>query len=157
MSPEPVSHRAGRVGPADGAAVAAVFGAARAGMTYLPALHTADEDRAFFTDRVLGSGAHFVTMAEAGGAVVAFSAVRDGWLEHLYVTPPSQGRGIGSALLRQAMAENPGGLELWVFEPNVRATALYRRLGFGVVERTDGGRNEERVPDLRMRWTGSAG
>jgi GNAT superfamily N-acetyltransferase len=155
-----VAYRPGRVGPAegdgdgDGAALAAVFGAARADMTYLPVLHSAEEDRAFFTDRVLGSGSHDVTVAEVDGAIVAFSAVHGGWLEHLYVTPAWQGRGIGSELLARAMSEHPGGLDLWVFEPNVRATALYARSGFVVIERTDGSRNEERVPDLRMRWLG---
>jgi GNAT superfamily N-acetyltransferase len=140
----------------DGAALATVFGAARAEMTYLPALHTPAEDRAFFTDQVLSSGSHVVTVAEVGGdAIVAFSAVHRGWLEHLYVTPRWQGRGIGSELVQRAMSENPDGLQLWVFERNVRATALYARAGFVVVERTDGERNEERVPDLRMRWAGA--
>jgi GNAT superfamily N-acetyltransferase len=156
-----VTYRPGRIGlgDGDGAAVAAVFGAARAEMSYLPVLHTADEDRAFFTDEVLGSGSHDVTVAEAevGGVIVAFSAVQGGWLEHLYVTPSWQGRGIGSALLAQAMSEHPGGLDLWVFEPNVQAAALYARCGFVAVERTDGGRNEERVPDVRMRWGGAKG
>ncbi|HUD18111.1 MAG TPA: hypothetical protein VMQ59_12645, partial [Acidimicrobiales bacterium] len=64
----------------DGAAVAAVFGAARSEMAYLPARHTPDEDRAFFTDRVVGSGSHDVTVAVAvaevtGGAeMVGFCA-----------------------------------------------------------------------------------
>jgi GNAT superfamily N-acetyltransferase len=156
-----VTYRSGRIGSAEGegnsAAVAAVFGAARAEMTYLPVLHTADEDRAFFTDRVFGAGSHDFTVAEVDGAIVAFSAVQGSWLEHLYVTPPWQGHGIGSALLARAMSEHPGGLDLWVFEPNVRATALYARSGFVVVERTDGSRNEERVPDVRMRWGGAGG
>ena len=145
----------------DGAAVAAVFGAARSEMAYLPALHTPDEDRAFFTDRVVGSGSHDVTVAVAvaemvGGAeMVGFCAAHAGWIEHLYVTPAWQGGGIGSALLARAKSENPGGLSLWVFEQNERAAALYARAGFEVVERTDGRGNEEQVPDLRMQWNGA--
>ena len=150
----------------DGAAVAAVFGSARSEMAYLPALHTPDEDRAFFTDRVVGSGSHEVTVAEVaaveegeescGAKMVGFCAVHGGWIEHLYVTPAWQGAGIGSALLARAMSENPGGLSLWVFEQNERAAALYTRAGFVVVERTDGLGNEEHVPDLRMHWSGAA-
>jgi GNAT superfamily N-acetyltransferase len=164
LNAESVTFRRAEVG--DGAAVAAVFGAARAEMAYLPALHTPDEDRAFFTDRVVGSGSHDVTVAVAaavaqaepkvsGGAqMVGFCAVHAGWIEHLYVTPAWQGGGIGSALLARAMAKNPGGLSLWVFEQNERAAALYARAGFVVVERTDGLANEEHVPDLRMQWDG---
>ena len=155
MSAESVTFRRAEVG--DGAAVAAVFGAARSEMTYLPALHTPDEDRAFFTDRVVGSGSHDVKVAEvSGGAeMVGFCAAHAGWIEHLYVTPAWQGGGIGSALLARAMSENPGGLSLWVFEQNERAAALYARAGFEVVERTDGLGNEEQVPDLRMQWNGA--
>jgi GNAT superfamily N-acetyltransferase len=165
LSAESVTLRRAAVG--DGAAVAAVFGAARSEMAYLPVLHTPDEDRAFFTDRVVGSGSHEVTVAvavavahaeteESGGAeMVGFCAVHAGWIEHLYVTPTWQGGGIGSALLARAMSKNPGGLSLWVFEQNERAAALYARAGFVVVERTDGLGNEEHVPDLRMQWGGA--
>jgi ribosomal protein S18 acetylase RimI-like enzyme len=171
LSAESVTFRRAEVG--DGAAVAAVFGAARSEMAYLPALHTPDEDRAFFTDRVVGSGSHDVTVAVAvaevsggaemvGGAevsdgaeMVGFCAVHAGWIEHLYVTPAWQRGGIGSALLVRAMSENPSGLSLWVFERNERAAALYTRAGFVVVERSDGRGNEEHVPDLRMQWNGT--
>ena len=155
MSAESVNFRRAEAG--DGAAVAAVFGAARSEMTYLPALHTPDEDRAFFTDRVVGSGSHDVKVAEvSGGAeMVGFCAVHAGWIEHLYVTPAWQRGGIGSALLALAMSANPGGLSLWVFEQNERAAALYTRAGFVAVERTDGRGNEEHIPDLRMQWNGA--
>jgi hypothetical protein len=46
----------------DGAALAAVFGAARAEMRYLPLLHTPAEDVAFFSERVLPTS--HVTVAE---------------------------------------------------------------------------------------------
>jgi GNAT superfamily N-acetyltransferase len=154
LSAESVTFRRAEVG--DGGAVAAVFGAARSEMTYLPVLHTPDEDRAFFIDRVVGSRSHDVTVAMAvmscRAEMVGFCAVHAGWIEHLYVTPAWQGGGIGSALLARAMAENPGGLSLWVFEQNEGAAALYTRAGFLVVERTDGLGNEEHVPDLRMQW-----
>jgi ribosomal protein S18 acetylase RimI-like enzyme len=137
--------------------VATVFRFARDEMTYLPVLHTPAEDLAFFSDRVVESPLRSVTVAEietsSSSAVVGFSAVHDGWLEHLYVHSQWQNSGIGSALLRRAMADNPPGLLLWVFEENDRAAALYKRAGFVVEERTDGRGNEEGQPDLRMRWT----
>jgi len=154
-----------RAVPGDGRAVGSVFTAARADMSYLPALHTADEDIAFFTEHVLPSS--IVTVAEvcepgefgepgesAARLVIGFSAVKDDWVDHLYVTPALQRRGVGSALLRQAMDEHPDGLSLWVFAANGGAQSLYERAGFHVVERTDGSGNEEGQPDVRMRWSG---
>ena len=134
-----------------------VFTAARAGMRYLPALHSGAEDMAFFAGvaSVCAAEGCLVEVAEGGGVVVGFSAVHADWLDHLYVDPAWQGRGVGSALLARAQAARPGGLQLWVFEPNVGAQRLYARAGFAEVERTDGRGNIEGVPDLKMRWPGS--
>jgi len=149
-----VELRAGRLD--DGVAVADVFAAARAEMRYLPDLHSRQEHVTFFSTRVLPTSHVTVAEAEADRAVVAFSAVRGGWLEHLYVVPAHQGRGIGGVLLRRAMNENPAGLWLWAFAANVRAIAFYGRAGFAEVLRTDGSRNEERQPDVQMHWAGDS-
>jgi GNAT superfamily N-acetyltransferase len=150
-----------------------VFGAARAAMTYLPRLHTPAEDLAFFAGQVLPHCAVTVARVASGAAdrgtvtddsgpagapaeLVAFSAAADGWLRHLYVAPPWQGRGIGAALLQRAMAANPDGLSLWAFAENHGALAFYRRAGFAEVLRTDGSANEERRPDVQLRWRGRA-
>jgi len=148
--PDGVALRDGR--PEDGDAVAGVFGAARAEMRYLPVLHSQEEHVVFFSTRVLPTSR--VTVAEVAGEVVAFSAVNDGWLDHLYVAPAHQRRGIGRALLGRAMSENPGGLSLWAFVANRRAIAFYERAGFVELLRTDGSANEEREPDVQMRWSG---
>jgi GNAT superfamily N-acetyltransferase len=141
--------------PGDGALVADVFVAARAEMRYLPVLHSHDEHVAFFSTLVLPSSR--VTVAEVGGAPVAFSALKDGWLDHLYVTPAHQGHGIGGALLGRAMRQSPGGLSLWAFAANRRAVAFYQRAGFVEVLQTDGSGNEERQPDVQLRWAGPPG
>jgi putative acetyltransferase len=146
-----VSLRAAR--PGDGAAVASVFGLARAEMHYLPVLHTQQEHVAFFSDVVLPFSK--VTLAVIGDATVGFSAATPGWLDHLYVVPAKQGHGVGAALLERAKSENPDGLSLWVFEANVRAIAFYRRADFVEVLRTDGRDNEEQVADVQMRWAGT--
>jgi GNAT superfamily N-acetyltransferase len=134
-------------------------------MRYLPQLHTPAEDVVLFSERVLPTS--HVTVAEveaevgaAAGSdrgVVGFSAVKDGWLDHLYVVPSQQGGGIGGALLARAMDESPGGLTLWAFAANHGAIAFYGRAGFVEVLRTDGSGNEERVPDVQMRWSGFRG
>jgi len=166
--------------PSDGAAVAHAFGAARAAMRYLPRLHSAAEDVAFFSGQVLPTST--VTLAESGHEsghetdpetdpetghasghasghgheIVGFSAVKDGWLDHLYVVPLWQGVGIGATLLDRAKTENPAGLDLWVFAANHRAISFYARAGFVEVRRTDGSANEERLPDVQMRWAHSS-
>jgi GNAT superfamily N-acetyltransferase len=138
--------------PTDGVAVAGVFGAARAEMRYLPQLHSAAEHVAFFSGQVVPTSQ--VTLAEVDDVIVGFSAVRDGWLDHLYVLPAWQGVGIGGKLLDRSMTENPTGLHLWAFAANRRALAFYARAGFVEVLRTDGSANEEREPDVQMQWAG---
>jgi GNAT superfamily N-acetyltransferase len=150
---EQVHLRRGSAG--DGGAVAGVFGAARAEMRYLPKLHTEAEDVEFFSVQVLPTS--HVTVAEVDGRIVGFSAVKAGWLHHLYVAPEWQGRGVGGALLTLAMRENAAGLSLWAFVANHRAIAFYARAGFVEVLRTDGAANEEGEPDVQMRWAGRSG
>jgi GNAT superfamily N-acetyltransferase len=136
----------------DAAAVTDVFTAARRGMTYLPRLHTAEEDARFIAHLVEKAR---VQLAVRADGVVGFAAVHDGWLEHLYVVPAAQRAGVGSTLIDWAKAASPAGLDLWVFEANTGARALYLFHGWTEVERTDGRHNEERLPDLHMRWTPS--
>ena len=84
--------------------------------------------------------------------MVGFVAAGDGWLEHLYVDPDDQGRGVGSVLFAHAQAALPAGFDLWVFRRNAAALAFYAARGCVEVQRTDGRANEEREPDVRLRW-----
>ena len=135
--------------PEDADAVAGVFTATRAEMTYLPVLHTAEEDRAFFGGVVESCE---TLVAQAGGHVVGFAALSATRLEHLYVHPEHQSAGIGTLLLARAKKLRPDGLDLWVFEANEDARRFYERHGFRLVETTDGAANEERMPDARYAW-----
>jgi GNAT superfamily N-acetyltransferase len=69
----------------------------------------------------------------------------------LYLAPEVRGRGVGKALL-DAAKERRERLTLWVFQRNAGALRFYAREGFAEVERTDGARNDERLPDVRMVW-----
>ena len=100
--------------PAPGAALVATLRAARAGdadrvaeihltarrtaMPWLARPHTDEETRTWVRGVLVPSGA--VTVAERQGQVAGYTAVTDGWLEHLYVDPAEQGRGIGSRAVR---------------------------------------------------------
>ena len=135
---------------ADADAVAAVFSAARdAAVPWLPILHSAAEDRRFFAG-VIGEAEVLVVRRE--GYPVAFLALKDGLVGHLYVRPNAQRTGIGSALVAVAKERRPEGLRLWTFQRNQGARAFYARHGFEEVEFTDGSSNEEKEPDVLLAW-----
>ena len=134
----------------DADAVAAVFKAARdAAMPWLPELHGEAEDRRFFAGVIAGCE---VLVVRREGHVVAFVALGDELVEHLYVRPDAQRAGIGSALLEAAKGRRPHGLRLWTFERNQGARAFYARHGFTEVRFTDGSGNEEKQPDVLLAW-----
>jgi putative acetyltransferase len=120
-------------------------------LPYLPSRHTIEEGLAFFSG-VFANCA--VIVAESHGIVVGYCAYRAGWIDHLYIDPAYQHRGIGSALLKQAMHAGST-LRLWTFQKNVPARAFYERYGFRLVDATDGSRNEEREPDALYEWVAS--
>ncbi len=135
---------------ADAPTITRVFQAARDhSLAFLPKLHTDAEDHAFFAkllDRMP------VTVAEAGGAVVAFLALDGDEIDQLYVDPAHHRQGLGTALLAHAKARSDH-LELWVFQRNRGAIAFYEAHGFAITESTDGSGNDEREPDHRMAWS----
>jgi ribosomal protein S18 acetylase RimI-like enzyme len=134
---------------ADAPAITEVFQAARAhSLAFLANLHTDAEDHAFFAGVI---GRDEVTVAEAGGRVVAFLALADDELDHLYVHPDRHRQGLGTALVRHAQGARTR-LELWVFQRNTGALAFYEAHGFAIVGATDGD-NEEHEPDFRMAWS----
>ncbi len=136
----------------DVGAIVEVFHQARAAaLDFLPVLHSAAEDHAFFGGLVEQAAGW---VAVDGDRVRGFLILGEASVEHLYVAPDAWRRGIGRALVGRAKRERPAGLDLWVFERNRAAIAFYEAHGFSVVEATDGSGNEEREPDVRMRWPG---
>jgi ribosomal protein S18 acetylase RimI-like enzyme len=132
-------------------AVAAIHRAAfNAALPHLADRHSPAEDLTFFTEKVLPTTSIWLA---APDEIEGFIAFRRGWIDHLYVAPASQHRGLGSVLLAIAKEREPA-LELWTFQCNRLARAFYEKRGFRLVEETDGSRNEEREPDARYRWDG---
>ncbi|MCC8943416.1 GNAT family N-acetyltransferase [Bradyrhizobium sp. Arg68] len=121
-------------------------------LPWLAGLHTPDEDRWFYRERMFASCTLWGWFeGEAMCGVIAF---HDDWIEQLYVLPAAQGRGVGSALLQLAQ-QGADRLQLWTFQRNAQARRFYEARGFVLVEETDGSRNEEREPDARYVWTRS--
>jgi len=116
---------------------------------YDTTLHTPAEFAALYRDRVFIDGP--LLGAFEGDRLLGHVALLPGWIDHLYVEPARHGKGIGSELVRLAQREQDD-LQLYTFQSNVRARALYERHGFVVEELTDGQRNEEKMPDVRYRW-----
>ena len=115
----------------------------------LAGLHTPEEDRLFFRERVFAACQvwGYIDAKELIG-IIAF---RDGWIDQLYVLPSAQRRGIGAALLALAQSRFPS-LNLWTFQRNAVARRFYEKHGFTLVEETDGFANEEGEPDAMYHW-----
>lgn len=123
--------------------------ARRAAMPWLAEPHTDEETHAWVAGTVLRVDEVWVA---DDGSVIAFIALGEARVQHLYVEPSRQGRGIGSGLLALAKRARPGGFDLWVFQRNATARRFYERRGLELVETTDGAANEEREADARYRW-----
>ena len=133
--------------------IAALFRRSFGTLTFLPTLHTPEEDRAFFGKAVCDDE---VWVWEKDGRVLGFASLGKELLDHIYVDPEAQNRGIGTALLDHVKERRPEGIRLWTFQRNGGARRFYDRHGFRVVELTDGSNNEEREPDMLYEWVSPA-
>jgi len=138
----------------DAGDIASVFSSSFRLLTFLPMLHTVEQDRWFIENVILKECEVVVAErdAERGEGIVSFLA-RDGEeIRMLYTHPDFVGSGAGSLLLEAAKASGVAALELWCFQANVRARQFYEERGFLAVRFTDGTDNEEKMPDVRYRW-----
>jgi putative acetyltransferase len=92
--------------------------------------HTAEDDLSFFRGTIARENDVWVAVEREIAGFLAIAGDRLGWL---YVDPPAQGRGIGTALLDKAKALSPAGLTLFTHQRNERARAFYERRGFRAV------------------------
>ena len=124
--------------------------ARRESLPGLPELHSREEAIAYFGGQVLLH--EEVLVAEMSGQVVGFIALEGDHVDHLYIAPACQRRGIGGRLLAMAKGLRPQGLTLVTFQRNARARQFYEARGFVAVEFGDGSGNEEGEPDVCYRW-----
>ncbi len=145
-----------RAGVEDATALADLYTAARVAAVPMmpPALHTNEEDRAWFSGK-LADPTHETWVAESDGTLLGYALLAPGWLDHLFLRPDLTGQGLGTLLLDLVKSLRQDGVALWVFESNVGARRFYARQGFVELERTDGSGNEEKAPDIKMAWPGA--
>jgi GNAT superfamily N-acetyltransferase len=119
-------------------------------LTFLPMLHTIEENRRFIANVILKECE--VTVAEDETGIVAFIALKGEEVRLLYTRPDRVGMGAGTQLIEAAKATGIGARELWCFQANERARRFYETRGFRAIRFTDGADNEERMRDVRYRW-----
>jgi GNAT superfamily N-acetyltransferase len=115
----------------------------------LAGLHTPDEDRWFFRERLFAQCQIWGYFNDS--ELVGIIAFREGWIEQLYISPAWQRRGIGTALLTVAQGRFDR-LSLWTFQRNKRARSFYENHGFVAISETEDSRNEEKDPDVMYSW-----
>ena len=136
-------------GPEDADAVAAVFTASFETLTFLPMLHTHEEQRRYIGG-LIEKDEVWVALDE--GRIVGMASLSAEMLDQLYVDPAAQRHGAGSALLDKAKERRPDGFTFWVFQQNENARRFYERRGCRLVRLTDGSGNEEKTPDALYEW-----
>jgi GNAT superfamily N-acetyltransferase len=139
----------------DAGGIAAVFSSSLRLLTFLPVLHTVEEDRRFIENIILKECE--VIVAEGDPGIVSFLALNGEEIRLLYSHPDFVGSGAGSLLLDAVKKSSVAALELWCFQANERARRFYEERGFRAVRFTDGRDNEEKVPDVRYRWERAVG
>lgn len=118
------------------------------GTDWLPDLYSLEETHGFL--RHLFDN-HEITVAE-GETVLGFLCLNGDEIPALYISAANRRAGIGKLLI-DAAKQARSHLSLWTFQANSGAQAFYSRHGFREVERTDGARNDEKLPDIRLEWS----
>jgi ribosomal protein S18 acetylase RimI-like enzyme len=108
------------------------------------------EDQDYFRDHVLKD--EKVLVVEMNERPVAFMAIRDDFIDHLYVHPDYQKRGIGQVLLDYARQLSPDHLWLYTLQINKNARSFYEKNGF-VAEKFGFSPPPENEPDVEYHWT----
>jgi len=107
------------------------------------------EDREYFRNHILKENT--VWVVELDGRPAAFMAMRDDFIDHLYVDPDYQNRGIGRSLLEHARQLSPEHLWLYTLQINMNARAFYEKNGF-IAEKFGISPPPEGEPDVEYHW-----
>jgi putative acetyltransferase len=107
------------------------------------------EDQGYFRDHILKNNKIWVV--ELDDRPVAFMAMKDEFIDQLYVHPDYQNRGIGKALLDRARQLSPRHIWLYTLQINSNARVFYEKQGF-VAEKFGVSPPPENEPDVEYHW-----
>ena len=107
------------------------------------------EDQDYFRDHILVTNR--VWVVEMDDRPVAFMAMNNDFIDHLYIHPDYQRRGIGTVLLQFARERSPDHLWLYTLQINTNARAFYEKNGF-VAEKLGVSPPPENEPDVEYHW-----
>jgi len=106
-------------------------------------------DQAYFRDQILVKNSVWVVDHET--QPVAFIAMRDDFIDQLYIHPAYWRQGIGTKLLSFARKNSPEHLWLYTLQINVTAGKFYEKNGF-VAEKFGVSDPPESEPDVEYHW-----
>jgi ribosomal protein S18 acetylase RimI-like enzyme len=91
-----------------------------------------DQHARYLDENVAIENQMFLMRQVNSNKVIAFMALCDDWINHLYVHVDFQGQGLGSRLLNLAKESSAGLLRLYTFQANKKAQRFYEKHGFSV-------------------------
>jgi len=109
------------------------------------------EDLAYFREHVLPENE--VWIVEESARPIAFLAIKNDFIDHLYVHPDYWRMGIGHLLIEHARRFSPLHLWLYTLQVNVNARAFYEKNGF-VITKLGVSQPPENEPDVKYEWFG---
>ena len=107
------------------------------------------QDQDYFRNHVLVE--NNVWVVEMDHHPTAFMAMKNDFIDQLYIHPDYQRRGIGKALLDFARQRSPEHVWLYTLQVNVNARAFYEKNGF-IAEKFGISPPPESEPDVEYHW-----
>lgn len=143
---------------ADAAAITNVYLRSRKEFVAFAPLNHSDESIKQWICEILIPGNEVIVAVEDDiivGMMVLSKNGEIGWIDQLYLSPETVGRGIGSLLLEKAKSTLGSPIRLHTFQENLGARRFYETHGFRVLALSNGSENEENCPDVLYEWHNS--
>ena len=118
---------------------------------YLPQFQALTFEKAVAVFRQLIPSTCDIWIGEEHQKVIAYLAMKDSYIDRLYVDPTQQNLGWGTRFVEHAKEIQPQGLELHTHQANTNACRFYERLGFVAVNFGISPAPESE-PDVEYHW-----